>query len=232
MRYPAPAPVYLGPPFRQSSGTNKPIRRIVLHGTVSPTVAGGARATAAYFRSKAATGSAHYVVDPGEVVQAAWDGVVCWHAPPNPGSLGVELCDPVAGPDGKAAPLARWDDDAHVAMLKRAAQLVAELCLAYNVRPYFVGPIRLRLGWGGLCEHSDVSQAWGQSTHWDLGEFPRRRFAKLVRAEIAYIKAGTKRAPQTATAPSLLLDRMQQLARRPLTRRTSATGAIHHHSKE
>ena len=75
-----PSPDYYGPPARQSGNGNKPIHRVVIHSTVSPCEPGGARNIAAYFRSNTAGGSAHYVVDPTETVQAAYDSVVCWHA--------------------------------------------------------------------------------------------------------------------------------------------------------
>lgn len=198
-KYPAPKPVYLGPPAKASKGSNKPIYRIVLHGTVSPTAKGEARKIAAYFRSPNAGGSAHYVVDPGEVVQAAYDSVICWHAPPNSHSIGVEFCDWVAANNGRggALPLSRWDGGLHADMLARGARLVAELCLAYDVPVQLVGPAGLRSGKRGICEHSDVSEAWRQSSHWDLGNFPRRRFLSMVQAEVAAIKA-KQQAPAAA----------------------------------
>lgn len=198
-QYPAPSPPYLGPPAHWSSGSNMPLHRIVLHGTVSPTVKGGARATAAYFREDRAGGSAHYVVDPGEVVQVTYDSVIAWHAPPNSNSIGVELCDWVEDPHtGKAAPLSRWDDADHRAMLARTAHLVAQLCLAYQVPVQLVGPLGLRQGVRGICEHSDVSEAWKQSSHWDLGNFPRTVFLRMVQAEVKALVDGT---PPGSVAP-------------------------------
>jgi hypothetical protein len=84
--------------------------------------------------------------------------------------------------------MSRWEDSLHREMLARAARLVAELCLAYNVPVRFIGPAGLRAGRRGICEHSDVSAAWRQSSHWDLGNFPRRHFLKLVKAEVAKLK--------------------------------------------
>lgn len=183
MTYPAPSPVYLGPAAHTSAGSNKPIRRVVIHSTVSPCERGGARNIAAYFRGKSAGGSAHYVVDPGEVVQVVYDGVIAWHAPPNQHSLGIELCD---YPDATSA--ARWADPNHQAMFARAARLTAQLCLAYGVRPWFVGRIGLRLGRTGVTTHNEVSQAFGQSSHWDPGAWPRRKFMRAVRREVKAIK--------------------------------------------
>lgn len=190
--FPAPAPPYLGPPFRSSGNDNKPIRRVVIHSTVSPCEPGGARRIAAYFRSSRAGGSAHYVVDPGEVVQAAWDSVVCWHAPPNAGSLGIEMCD-IPGPVPDARPRSalwlklrrswRWVRPNQRRMLRRTARLTAELCLAYDVPMRFLTPARLRAGERGVTTHANVSAAWRQSTHWDPGWWPRWRFMRMVRAE-------------------------------------------------
>lgn len=182
-RFPSPAPPYVGPAFRSSEGNNRPIRRIVVHSTVGPTKAGSARAIGAYFRSSSAGGSAHYVVDAGEVVQSVYDNVIAWHAPPNPGSLGVEMCD---YPHATSA--ARWNDADHRKMLDRTAELVAQLCLAENVPPVFLGPIRLRLGRRGITTHNNVSVAFRQSSHWDPGAWPRRRFMRRVRRHHKRIK--------------------------------------------
>lgn len=188
-KYAAPSPRYMGP-GKDSGGGNKPIDRIVMHGTVSPCKPGGARDVAAYFRNKNARGSAHYVVDPIEVLQTVYDSRVAWHAPPNPNSLGVELCDMV-GNDKGPLPLKRWKDKNHRDMLKLAARLVAELCLAYDIPVRFLTPKQLRAGERGICEHDDVSKAFGQSDHWDLGRFPRRRFLNMVKAEVAEITGDT-----------------------------------------
>lgn len=201
--FPAPAPAYLGPPHRFSAGDNKPIVRIVLHGTVSAPVRGGARQTAAYFRGSSAAGSAHYVVDPGEVVQSAYDSVIAWHAPPNSHSLGIEFCDWV-GQGGTALPLARWEEEDHAAMLARGARLVAQLCLAYDIPPVMLGPGAVRAGKRGICEHSDVSEAFHQSSHWDLGNFPRLHFQALVRHEIEQIKAAKDKGAAPVKAPPVV----------------------------
>jgi len=180
----APSPPYVGPAKFHGTRSNKPLRRVVIHGTVSPCAPGGARSIAAYFRKTVTRpSSAHYVVDPGEVVQVVFDSWVAYHAPPNSGSIGVELCDPVAGSP------ARWKDANHVAMLARAAHLVAGLCLAYGIPLRKVGPAGLRIGRRGICGHVDVSNAWHQTTHTDPGAgFPWDQFMALVKEEAKKIR--------------------------------------------
>lgn len=185
-RPPAPEPPYAGPPDKFTRGNNKPIRRIVVHSTVSPCEPGGARKIARYFRSSRAGGSAHYVVDPKEVVQSAWDSVICWHAPPNPGSLGVEMCD-IPGPVPPLAQRAlrrrswRWARPEQREMLERTAQLVGQLCAAYGVPPWFRGVRALKAGRHGVTTHACVSKAFHQSSHWDPGWWPRLAFMRRVR---------------------------------------------------
>lgn len=186
----APEPEYIGPPAHFTEGENKPITRVVIHSTVSPCVPGGARQIAHYFQSEKAGGSAHYVIDPEEVIQSAYDSVIAWHAPPNKGSLGNEMCDipgPVPGDrPGSAAWKAarrswRWIKPNQRKMLRRTARLTARQCLAFGLPIQFLSPADLRAGMRGITTHANVSAAWGESTHWDPGFWPRRHFMRLVR---------------------------------------------------
>lgn len=182
-KFPPPSPPYVGPAAHTSPGSNKPIKRVVIHSTVSPCEEGGARKIAAYFRHPSSGGSAHYVVDPGEVVQVVHDSTIAWHAPPNAGSLGIELCDMPSPTSAK-----RWEDLDHRKMMERAAKLTAQLCLAYDVPPWFRTSVQLRLGMRGVTTHNMVSKAWGQSSHWDPGAWPRHAFMRLVRKQVRLIK--------------------------------------------
>lgn len=201
-RFPAPDPPYEGPAAHTSAGHNKPILRIVVHSTVSPCEPGGRHDIARYFRSEASGGSAQYVTDPVGVVQVVYDDQVAWGAPgaawsrtshPQPASvhsLHVEMCDipgPVPGDRrGSAAFKAarrvwRWRRPNQQAMLHVTAQLVAQLCLAYDVPAAWLGPAQLLNGRPGVTSHANVSRTFHQSTHWDPGFWPRRRFMRLVR---------------------------------------------------
>lgn len=188
----APNPVYLGPVAHWSSGNNKPPTRWVIHCTVSPCEVGGARDIAAYFRTQASGGSAHYVSDPSGSVQPAYDGVICWHAPPNPNSIGLELCDPMRG-RGK-----RWHDQDHQQLLEAAAKLTAQGCVFYGIPIKKLDAADLRAGKHGICGHVDVSEAWNQSTHWDPGPaFPWPLFMRMVRHQAAVIRGADRVASPT-----------------------------------
>lgn len=182
-------PPYVGPVAHSSGNGNKPIDRLVIHMTVSPCVPGQARATAAYFRSSSSGGSAHRIVDPEEAVAAAYDSVVCWHAPPNPHSLGYELC---GYPDlNRAVAFARWATPNYRRTLERAARMVARDALAYGVPIKFLSVDDLRRGERGITTHANVSEAFHESTHWDPGQWPRRRFMRLVREQAAKLEKGS-----------------------------------------
>lgn len=210
MKYPAPSPDYIGPPSKHSGTGNKPIHRIVIHETQSPTKTGGARAIARFFQSPSAGGSTQYVVDPDEEIQAGYDDLICWGAPPNSHSLHVEMCavsstsltkwfggslprgvretgeedtreDLDPGPAVRFANIFRALTPSYRKLLDRTARLTAELCLAYDVPPYWRTAADLKAGRKGVTTHRQVSLAWGLSSHWDPGAWPRRAFMRRVR---------------------------------------------------
>lgn len=176
---------YCGPAKFHGERENRPIRRLVIHCTVSPCEVGGARNVARYFRDTVTRpSSAHVIVDPGEAVQVVYDSWVAYHAPPNPGSIGIELCDPMTGP------ASRWDDENHRRMLRNAAIVVARYCLSENIPPWKIGPAKVAENRKGVCGHADVSVAFGQTNHTDPGTgFPWRKFMRQVRREVERLSA-------------------------------------------
>lgn len=151
-------------PARWHGGSQSSIDRIVIHGTVSPTVVGGAKSVANYFQVTGRPSSAHYVVDPGAIVQCVPDNVVAYHDGTNYNSIGIELCDWV---DGLAA---RWNDQAHVDMLTRAAMLIATLSFQYKVPIEKINATQIRAGERGVCGHVDMRDAYpSRTTHYDPG---------------------------------------------------------------
>jgi N-acetyl-anhydromuramyl-L-alanine amidase AmpD len=155
-------------------GTQSSVGRVVIHCTVSPT-RDYADNIAQYFRSTTRAASAHYVVDQARIYQCLPERTVGYHAPPNTGSIGVELCDPQSGSS------ARWRDADHEAMLRLAARLTREVAARWRVPLVRLSPAELRAGKRGICGHSDVSAAWGLTDHGDPGSgFPWAHFMELV----------------------------------------------------
>lgn len=177
-----PSPTYLGPPKHFSAGDNKPIKRIVIHSAVTPCQPGMARLVARLFREGQVNGSAHYCIDPLEVVQSAFDSVICWHAPPNQGSIGNEMADHPTKVPG------RWLGRNHRRVLRKTARLTARQCLAWHLPIQWLTVADLKMGKRGITSHNNISKAFGQSSHWDPGQFPRRRFMRLVRKYAKQIK--------------------------------------------
>lgn len=196
----ASPPVIDGSPAKHSGLTgNRPIKRIVIHSAVMPCEPGRARQLARMNSEGLGGGSWHYAVDPEETFQTSYDSVVCWHAPPNPHTLGIEMADnPRPWPTGKRTQtwwnklkkVWRWADKNHQAMLRRTARLVAELCEVHDVPVKLLSVAACRRDEHGIATHNTVSKAFKQSTHWDPGAWPYAYFMMLVKSETKKIKAG------------------------------------------
>lgn len=167
---------------------------VVMHSTVSPTAIGGARNIARMFAETERDASAHYTVDPVEVVQCVPDHRQAYHCGWNDDSLGIEMCDYPSRVN-----MLRWQGREHKRLLARTATLTAQLCLAYGIRRQFLGVKALR-AWdaagrpahlGGITTHANMSAAFKKSTHWDPGRWPRVRFMRAVRAETTRLR-GTR----------------------------------------
>ena len=75
-------------------------------------------------------------------------------------------------------------------MLERTAKLTAHLCAASDLPPRFLSVAALKAGGRGITTHNNVSRAFGQSSHWDPGAWPRRRFMRMVRREHKRLTGG------------------------------------------
>lgn len=205
MSYPAPAPPFIAARYKGGSQTPK---AIVMHGTVSSDNPGTARNIARWWNGPTSPkSSCHYVVDPKETIQCVGDHTVAFHCGYNTGSIGVELCDEQAGP------AARWADTDSTAIIKRAARLVAELCLAYDIEPVRPSIAALKAkGPHGIYGHDDSRRAFGRTTHTDPRDFPWEKFMQQIRQEIVRIKAGTPPKPPTAPADDTVRLRIGHLS--------------------
>jgi hypothetical protein len=192
---PPSPPVVGGIPARHSGEHNHPPTLVVVHSAVMDCRPGAARLLGEWNRRGTTGGSWHYATDPDETIQCSYDRFVCHAAPPNGRVLHIEMADrpaPVPGVKGKARAALRrtwrWRTPAHGKMLARTAELVAELCLGYDLPPRYVGPIGQRLGRKGWSTHAARTIAFRQSTHWDPGFWPRLRFGRMVLAHYNRLK--------------------------------------------
>lgn len=183
-KFPAPSPEYIGPPNNHGPKTNKPIQLITLHETQSPCEAGGARDIAKFFVNTDKDASAHYIIDPKEIIQGLYDSYVGYAAPPNEHKLHLEICG-YSVAERKAAK-EKFERPNVKEAYARAAWLTAQLCLAYGIPPRFVGRFRMRMfpRMRGVTTHSVVSDVYKQSVHWDPGVWPRRTFMREVRKQV------------------------------------------------
>lgn len=186
----APTPEFI--PARWKGGAQTP-KAIVMHATVSSDNSGTARAIAKFFQKGAAKTSAHYVVDPATVIQCVGDHAVAYHCGYNTGSIAIEMCDEQTGP------ASRWADADSKAIIRRAATLTAQLCLAYNIEPRRPTVAELKAkGPHGIYGHNDSRLAFGNTSHTDPRDFPWPTFMELVRAERDRL-SGRKPAKPAAT---------------------------------
>lgn len=186
--------------YHVSSGSNLPVHRIVIHST-SPGIGypkasanGMARSTAHYFQSSSSGGSAHYIVDAADEEHCVHDKAIAWHAPPNQGSIGIEICGEAYYTN------AEWVSDKVTPLLVKAAARAAELCHRFGVPVVKLSVSDLRAGKRGICGHVDVSNAWHQSDHTDPGpHFPWPEFIALVKKHMPSVQS-----TPTITVPKFL----------------------------
>ena len=173
----------------------RPVRAIVVHTAETPEDTGRARAVARYFAGLPSSrkASAHACVDDDEIVACVDEEGTAFAAPGlNTDGLQVELI----GRAGQGT--AGWADDYSVAVLERAAQLVADWCRRHDIPVVKLEPDDLTDPQRrGICGHVDVTKAFRKSTHTDPGPaFPWDPFLDRVRALVA---------PATATDQTPIL---------------------------
>lgn len=201
-KFPPPSPPFIK--ARYHGGRQKP-KAIVMHGTVSSDNRGTARNIARWWNGPTSPkSSCHYVVDPGETIQCVGDHIVAYHCGYNYGSIGIELCDEQQGPAN------RWNDADSNAILRRAARLTAELCLAYDIavkRPS-IRDLKAK-GPHGIYSHNESRLAFGNTTHTDPRDFPWGKFMRLVRKEIRALRAEQQKTPSRPKNTGGFKDRMK-----------------------
>jgi len=175
-----------------SPGANLPITRVVVHATCpdvgfpAASKKGAASGTAKFFALAKTKFQAHYVEGIDREEHCVRDKVKARHAPPNAGSIGVEITadggDRAAfkNPD-HAYTREQWLSDAVFPAIVRAADRVRELCERHGLPKTRLTTAELKNGGKGICGHVDVSHAFGETTHSDPGpNFPWDEFMALV----------------------------------------------------
>lgn len=153
---------------------------IVLHSMEVPLSIGRAEWMAGWFSGATAPpASAHFGVDPNEVIRCVADRDVAWAAPgANHNGLHIEHAGYARQTRGQ------WLSNDGQKMLERSAALCRELCDRYDIPLRYVDQFGLARGERGITTHHQVSQAFKRSTHWDPGPgFPIDHYLDLVRED-------------------------------------------------
>jgi N-acetyl-anhydromuramyl-L-alanine amidase AmpD len=125
--------------------------------------------------------SCHFVVDNDSTVQQR---SVLRQAGAAPGSNENGIHIELSGFARQTA--AEWSDAYSIAMLDRAAELVAALCSRFELPAEFVDVDGLKINARGVTTHAAVSKAFRRSNHVDPGKFfPMTDFLALVREKMA-----------------------------------------------
>lgn len=171
--------------FTRTNG-KRSVRVVVIHTMEAAEKGNTAEAVAGYFRTTTRPASAHVCVDNDSVVQCVKDNNVAYAAPGcNHDGIQVEM----AGRAGQSA--AEWDDEYSRAMLARAADVVAQYCLKYNIPCEHLSNAALKGGKRGIVGHDQVSKVYKRSTHTDPGkQFPWCEFIESVREYYEQRKQG------------------------------------------
>jgi len=156
---------------------------IVVHTTESSEAPGTALAVAHWFAGpQAPQASAHYVIDPEEVVQCVELDDTAWAAPgANTRGIHLEHC-------GRASQTSeQWADENSTAMLRRSAELAAKLAKTYDIPLQWRNSSELIAGGRGFTGHVDVTEAFSHGHgHTDPGpNFPWPRYLEMVAESFA-----------------------------------------------
>jgi N-acetyl-anhydromuramyl-L-alanine amidase AmpD len=157
---------------------------IVIHATQGSERIGAAEATAKRFAGigqEAPRASAHYAIDPSQVIQCVRETDVAWHCPgANRRGIGIEHCGM-----SEQTP-EQWADDASESELQQSAVLVGALCQKWGIPAVRLSPSDISHGQRGIAGHVDFTDAFKtQGGHRDPGRsFPWDRYILLVRKAI------------------------------------------------
>jgi N-acetyl-anhydromuramyl-L-alanine amidase AmpD len=141
----------------QTSAHRERVDVVVIHTTETPCVSGMALRIAQGFAEGNRKASAHYIVDPGNIIQCVHEHDVAWHCPgANRRGIGIEH----AGFTARPTPT-DWLHDQHAAgMLELSAELVAGICERWNIPVVHLTPAELAVNHRGIVSHADATEAF------------------------------------------------------------------------
>ena len=191
-KYPAPTVPYVEAKYR--GGKQKPTL-IVLSSSWTTSDKGAALGIAnAMHRSNAQEKSFHYVIDEDSVFQCVWDHQVALHCGYDTGSIGIKMCD------DPSLLLRRWNEPSHQRILHRLAEVMAQLCLAYDIPARYLTDEQLskwskhkRKSKGGIVTSAQMNRVFGLSSKQDPFEWPRYEFLYFLHERIDKHRNSSKR---------------------------------------
>jgi len=153
------------------------IEVVVMHTMEIAERSDAAAICARWFRTPVSKVSAHYCVDAGTVIQCVREKDIAWHARGgNANSVGVELAGFARQTEDA------WADRYSDRVLRRAAQVVGDVCRRRKIPVRWLTADDLLAGRRGITGHAEVSRAFRRSDHWDPGAgFPTEAFLDRVR---------------------------------------------------
>lgn len=177
---------------------------IVVHTTEGSEGLRSAEDGAAYDARREDGTSTHYFHDQDTTVQSVYthDRANAAKGTGNKYGIHHELC-------GKAAQNpAQWDDAASAGTLARFARQAARDAAKWDIPVRHLTVAQVRNFESGFCAHSDISAAFGESTHTDPGSnYPWTDTLNAVRAIMA---PPTEEDPLAAFTREELIDMMEQ----------------------
>jgi len=181
--------IKFAPKFVQAKHYTKAFRTridwIVIHATGGPETPRRSDATAAMFARGEREASAHYVVDPAQVVQCVRETDIAWGAQGgNRYGVHVELC-------GRADQTRdQWQDEASAAELRLAATLIADIASRHAIPVRMLTAPDFAANERGIIGHSTIVKATGKGCHTDPGPgFPWADFIEMIDGEMEMLEA-------------------------------------------
>jgi N-acetyl-anhydromuramyl-L-alanine amidase AmpD len=153
------------------------IKWIVIHTTEGSEGSESAENGALYDQRRTDGTSAHFYVDSNSIVQCVKTADISHTArvTGNRHGIHIEICGRAGQSDNQ------WNDDVSVATLRQVALLCRTLLNKYSIPIVKLTTSQVASKRVGFCGHNNISDAFGESDHWDPGpNFPWSRLFDLI----------------------------------------------------